>query len=251
MPIEINELETRRFGITAAKVTELKADIKKINAAAQTDRVQLLTIRVSTDDLARVQELEADGYRLMDTLVYYDRMLADAPTPQDALIRLATPADAEAVATVARASFAGYFGHYHADPRLSDASADAAYVEWAENSIKGCGPKAPACVAERADRILGFMTMRMNSDTEAEIILNGVHPSAQGEGIYGRILASSMALLKVAGRTRVVTSTQVNNITVQRAWGRQGLRMARSYYTLHKWFNNSRAGCGLSDLGLN
>lgn len=62
------------------------------------------------------------------------------------------------------------------------------------------------------------------------------HPNVQGEGIYGRMLASNMAALKAIGCERVLISTQVNNIAVQRAWGRQGLRMADSYYTLHQWF---------------
>lgn len=236
MPIEINAIETRRFGITAAKVIDQGASVDAINVAALAQQVQMLTIRVSTDDLSRVQTLEADGYRLMDTLVYYDRTLTDLAPTQDPLIRLATPADADKVADVARMSFAGYIGHYHADPRLSDTSADAAYVEWAQNSIKACSPQSPAYVAAEGNNIHGFLTVRLNSNLEAEIVLNAVHPNMQDKGIYSRLLASSMSALKATHHERILISTQVNNVAVQRAWGRQGLRMARSYYTLHKWF---------------
>ncbi len=236
MPIEINAIETRRFGITAAKVVDQTASVDAINAAALAQNVKMLTTRVSTDQLSRVQILEADGYRLMDTLVYYDRMLTDVADPQDPLIRAATPADADAVAAVARKSFAGYIGHYHADPRLSDTSADAAYVEWAHTSLTRCSPKTPAYVAVMKERLVGFLTVRSHSDTDAEIVLNGVHPDTQGQGIYGRMLAFTLGALKKNRFERVMISTQVNNVAVQRVWARQGLRMARSYYTLHKWF---------------
>lgn len=236
MPIEINAIETRRFGITAAKVMDLTASTDAVNAAAMAQQVQMLTVRVPTDDLVRVQTLEADGYRLMDTLVYYDCNLADLDPVDDPMIRLATPADADGVAEVARLSFAGYIGHYHTDPRLSDTNADAAYVEWAHNSIKDCGSNSPAYVALDADRITGFLTVRHNCYIEAEVVLNGIHPEMQSKGIYARLLAHALGSMKYAGFERALISTQVNNIPVQKVWSRLGLRMARSYYTFHKWF---------------
>ncbi|MEO0369373.1 MAG: GNAT family N-acetyltransferase [Pseudomonadota bacterium] len=236
LPIENNTFEIKRFGIAAAKVVDTNASIEEINSAAKVDNIEFLSIRVSTDDLPRVQALEADGYRLMDTLVYYGRSLTNVLNCPDSMIRVATPSDANAVAKVAEAGFADYVGHYHVDPRLPNTGADAAYVEWAENSVKMCGLESPVLVAEEGNRILGFVAMQINLNSEAEIVLNAVHPDFQGQGIYNRLLAASLALSAQSKCETVITSTQINNVAVQRVWSRQGLRMVRSYYTLHKWF---------------
>jgi ribosomal protein S18 acetylase RimI-like enzyme len=237
MPIEINELEVSRFGITAARLTDPVASLDQVNEAARRHRVQMITARVDSSDLRRVQALEEDGYRLMDTLVYYERGLADlrepTPSPAGELIRRATPQDAAAVADVAHEAFKGYYGHYHADPRLSPEAADAAYTEWAELSIARTGEGTPALVVEHSGRLVAFLTTRLDV---SEIVLNAVRPEAQGGGIYGRLIDRSLLILRDAGCGRAVVSTQINNIAVQRAWCNRGFRLARSLYTLHKWF---------------
>jgi ribosomal protein S18 acetylase RimI-like enzyme len=240
MPIELNDLETTRFGIVAARVTDVTAHPVEIDAAARAKGVQMLTTRADVGDLTRVHALEEAGYRLMDTLVYYAREVegvADpAPSPAGEILRPATTADAPAVGQVARAAFAGYLGHYHADPRLDDAAADAAYVEWAETSIQTVGPRRPALVALQADRVVGFSTLRLNSDAEVEIVLNGVHPEIQRQGLYGRLVEHGIAAGRTAGCTSVILSTQINNYAVQRVWTRLGFTHGRSLYTFHKWF---------------
>lgn len=164
MPIELNDLETARFGVIAGRVVDDRATPAQIDNAAQAGSVEILTVRIDTADLARVQAFEEAGYRLMDTLVYYARDVTNLP-PNPALsggiaCRLADPEDAQAVADVARAGFRGYMGHYHADPRLDAAAADAAYVEWAETSTARTSRQAPVIVAESARRIVGFLALR-------------------------------------------------------------------------------------------
>lgn len=252
MVIEPNALETARFGIACARVADPYAPLDEINAAAAETGVRMLVLRLPAEDLARVQRLEADGYRLMDTLVYYGRTLADLPDPApepapgDETIRPGTPADAEAVAAIAAAAFAGYGGHYHADPRLSEAAADAAYVDWAETCARGSGAgggaaETPMLLAETArGQALGFLALRLGGagmEATADIVLNAVHPEAQGQGIYGRLLDRGLALCRAAGQGRVTVSTQLPNLPVQRAWVRRGFRLERSLYTLHKWFD--------------
>ena len=236
MPIEINSLESARFGIVAAHLTDPKASLQQVNVSAREREVQMITARVDSNDLARVQMLEDDGYRLMDTLVYYGRDLSDLPeqgaSPEGELIRSAKPQDAAVVAEVAREAFAGYFGHYHSDPRLSRDAADAAYIEWAEKSVAGTGDRTPALVVEHAGLPVAFLTTHLD---KSEIVLVGVRPAAQGGGIYGRLMDRGLVILRDAGCTKAVVSTQINNLAVQRAWCRRGFRLLRSLYTLHKW----------------
>lgn len=240
MLIELNDLETTRFGIVAAKVIDATASPEAIAAAAHAKGVQMLTVRVDVSDLPRVHALEAAGYQLMDTLVYYRRELTELPPTRqlanEVTLRQATPKDAASVAKLVREAFAGYVGHYHADPRLADTAADAAYVEWAETSTARVSLETPVLLAEIAETAAGFLTLRRNSPDEMEIVLNAVDPANQGQGLYTALVAAALPLSRETGAERIITSTQINNYAVQRVWSRLGFFHCRSCYTLHKWF---------------
>lgn len=240
MPIEINNLETTRFGVVAARIVDAAASPAVIDKAARARGVQMLTGRVEVSDLPRVHAFERAGYQLMDTLVYYDRHLEYLPPrvalPGGLTCRLAVSEDAPAVAAVARAGFHGYMGHYHADPRLDDAAADAAYVEWAETSTAGVSPDAPVLIIENGDRVVAFLTLHRESPNDMELVLSAVAPECHGQGLYAMLIAEAFPLSRTAGAKRVVTSTQINNYAVQRVWSRLGFVHCRSLYTFHKWF---------------
>lgn len=238
--LEINRLESNRFGIVAAKVTDATASVEVIAAEAKSKGVQMLTIRVDVSDLPRVHALEAAGYQLMDTLVYYRRGLIEVPPTRPLAngltIRQATPQDAKPVEKLAREAFTGYFGHYHADPRLSNAAADQAYVEWAGTSTARVSPEAPVLLAEILGTIAGFLTLKRNSPGEMELILSSVDPVHKGSGLYTALIAASLLLSREMGADSIITSTQINNYTVQRVWSQLGFLHSKSLYTLHKWF---------------
>ena len=80
MPIKINKLESARFGIVVANVVDNEAKLSEINIAAKKQNVNLLTQRINVGNLTRFHSLEEDGYRLMDTLVCYQRRISKPPT---------------------------------------------------------------------------------------------------------------------------------------------------------------------------
>jgi ribosomal protein S18 acetylase RimI-like enzyme len=244
MPVEINILETERFGITAARLSDAAATPVAIEAAARALGVRLLTCRVAADDLPRVHSLEAAGYLLMDTLVYHERILTGLPAAeplQGIGFRLAMARDAQAVRDVARAGFAGYLGHYHADPLLEKAAADEVYVDWAGRSVRNTSATDPVLLAEIEGRVVGFLTLRnlgvlYPGSDEVEAVLSAIYPDHQGRGIYAAFLVRAMGLAAAMGAARLVLSTQIQNYAVQRVWARLGFTHVRSLYTFHKWF---------------
>jgi ribosomal protein S18 acetylase RimI-like enzyme len=241
MPIAFNALETKRFGIRCASVVDPQASLEAVNAAAQFEGIAFLSVRVPTDDISRVQALEDDGYRLMDTIVYYHKYLSNrhlqTPKLNDIDIRIAELHEAERVGEVAAAAFSNYFGHFHADARLSQTACDAVYVDWAKNCVRMQVTSLPVLVAQTSENIVGFLCARHTDDTCADIALNAVMPGMQGQGIYGALLDNSLLRMAAAGFQEVTISTQVNNTRVQRACGKRGFRMQRSSYTLHKWMH--------------
>lgn len=240
MPVEINDLESRRFGIIAGRVTDAAATPAEVDRAAQAQHVRMLTLRLGCEQISRVQAFEDAGYRLMDTLVYFGRDLHNLPrrppVPEHLSIRLADAVDAAAVGEVARAGFTGYIGHYHADARLDRSSADAAYIDWAETSTARTSLATPVLVVESEAKVVGFLALRRNSGEEMEIVLNAVEPSHQGRGAYSALVSEAMALGLSCGCSTIITSTQIINYRVQRVWARLGFIHSRSVYTLHKWF---------------
>jgi GNAT superfamily N-acetyltransferase len=78
--------------------------------------------------------------------------------------------------------------------------------------------------------------MRLNSPQESEGVLFGVTPAAQGRGLYRSLMLAGMHWSKLRDAGRMVVSTQITNIAVQKVWTRLGFEPSGSCYTFHKWF---------------
>ena len=139
---------------------------------------------------------------------------------------------------IAAESFRGFFGHYHADPRLDRAKCDETYVSWAVRSCVLREIADEVLVAELERNIVGFISLRLNNPEEGEGILNFVVPRVQGRGIYRHLLVGGMEWCLSKGATCMIISTQIINVAVQKVWTRLGYELTHSYYTFHKWFEN-------------
>lgn len=238
--VALSPIDEARFGIRVARIHELTPEsLEETLQFCRDHAVQMLIARTPSQAIRFVQQLEDLGFRLMDTLVYYRRDLARTPLPdpQDAaLIRFVQPSEEIVVREIAAQSFQGYFGHYHADPRLDPAACDAAYISWAERSCVDRSVADDVLVAEMDGQLVGFATLRKNSPEQGEGVLFGVAPSAQGKGIYRSFIVHGMQWCVANGMKEMVVSTQITNLAVQKVWVRVGFEPARFYYTFHKWF---------------
>lgn len=239
--IALSPLDTERFGLRIARASAVTADaLPTLLDFCDANAVRMLVARCPATDLAAVQAMERAGFHLMDTLLYYQRDLTRQPFPElrgTVPVRPVQQHEAEAVRDVAAAAFRDYYGHYHADPRLDRAASDAAYVDWAYRSCISREVAGEVLVADRGGQIAGFATLKWNSPEEGDGVLFAVHPSAQGLGIYTSFVLHAMEWFAARGGTRMVISTQVTNITVQRSWVLLGFQPSHAFYTLHRWFD--------------
>jgi predicted N-acetyltransferase YhbS len=230
-------LDTARFGVSSARADDITlAEVSAILSFCDQENIQFLIARCETKDLAVVQALEAQGFLLMDTMVHhiYDiRRNGLPPLESPVPIRPFQPADRDAVLTIAKAAFEGYMGHYHADPRIDQAIADEIYADWARRETEN----SQVFVADQDGEVVGFITARMNTPQDGQIVLGGVSHTARGGGIYREFLKHCIHWLNDQGAERVLFVTQITNAPVQRVWGRLGCVLQRSEYTLHKWFD--------------
>ena len=238
MRVEINDLETRRFGFSFGRLDAVAArhGLGESLAAADADGIEVVSTRVDTTDLGLVRAVEDHGFRIMDTLVYHRRTLPLAERGDAAgQVSDLTEADARRGATLARRAFRRYLGHYHADPRLSDDAADDAYADWTARLLTDPPPGQIALGTRNGDGLTGFLIGQPRADGTSEIVLNAVDPDAQRGGIYTALLRTYLQRAGARGDREVVISTQLQNYPVQRAWSRAGFVLYRSFHTLHRW----------------
>jgi ribosomal protein S18 acetylase RimI-like enzyme len=234
-------IDEERFGVRVARAHDVRAaDVETLLAFCRGEDVQLLIARCATTELAAAQALEAAGAFLADTLVYYARDLAATPLPEDAdasRVRALRAGDAEAVRRIAAEAFQGYGGHYHADPHLDRRLCDEAYSSWAFRSCTSRDVADQVLVAELDGEVAGFITLRLNSADEGEGALFAVAPAARRTGLGRSLLVGSLEWFGEQGCRRMVISTQVTNVRVQRIWTRLGFEPSHSFYTFHQWLD--------------
>ena len=241
--IQLSPIDLERFGVVTARDPDVTSrGLPSAHVFCRDNGVQLFIARCNALDLSVAQELEAAGGRLMDTLVYYTRSLGSNSLPEHSsrvAIRPFRMNDIEGVRQVSGECFKGYYGHYHADARLDRHKCDDTYQSWAYRSCVSREVADEVLVADDG-QVAGFATLRINSPAEAEGVLFGVAPRAQGAGIYRALMVEGMRWCKAQGRERMVVSTQLTNLAVQRVWTRLGFEPARSYYTFHLWYDSVR-----------
>lgn len=241
MEINLSKLDHLRFRIITAKakidgedsVEELISKFKILNA-------ELAIIRLPTQCIQLAQDLEKAGAILTDTLVYYQRKkiaLFEINLPTGYLACFATSDDAAKVEAIALESFKGYSGHYHADTRLCKEDCDAVYSSWAKNSCTQENLADEVLLIKCNEEIAAFATLKKINTIDYEGILFGVAPDHQGKGLYLNLMQLSCNWGMKNNMRRLLTSTQITNITVQKNWSRIGMEPLNSFYTFHLWMN--------------
>jgi GNAT superfamily N-acetyltransferase len=237
--VAFSDVDSERFGVRVARAHVVRENLPQVLEFCAAEQINLLIARCATKELRIAQEMEGLGFLLMDTLVYYSFDLMKRAIPEDsprANVRKFVLDDKSKIEMVAAAAFEGYFGHYHADTRLDRSKCDEGYVSWAVRSCTSKQVASEVLVAELDNNVIGFATLRLNTAEEGEGVLFGVAPEEQGIGIYRSFMVNGMQWCKEQQAKRMVVSTQITNVAVQKVWSRVGFEPADSYYTFHKWF---------------
>jgi len=183
--------------------------------------------------------MEHAGFFLTDTLVYFRKKHVNYPAfnlSSGYSWRLATPADADAVEYLAKQTFVGYSGHYHADQKLDIKDCDLVYSSWATNSCKDKSLADAVILIFKEAELAAFATLKKVEEYMCEGVLFGVGPKHQGKGLYDALMNLAQQWAIEAHYSQMIVSTQITNLAVQKVWCRHGFEPFKSYYTFHKWF---------------
>lgn len=240
MEIALSSIDKDRFGIVTAKVSIEKDDnIHQLVDWCSKQAVEMLIARCDTADVKSVHAMEAAGFQLMDTLVYFlhKAVSSQAVTMPDGYAwRVGNEHDADLVEACAQLAFKDYFGHYHADPKLRTGDSDLVYSSWARASCLSQQVADAVLLICKGEQVAAFLTLKKLAGGSAEIILNGVHPDYQAHGLYTALVRLAKNWCSEHEITQLLVSTQLTNIAPQKVWCRHGFEPRNSIYTFHKWF---------------
>jgi len=240
--VSLSTADEERFGVRTAKAFRItKEKLPQVLQFCEEHKVIFLIARCFVDDLSTVHALEGEGFRLMDTLCYWqlDLTLPSLSFPVNPLIKIRPVQinEAEKIKALARRAFQGYISHYHADERLDPVLCDEVYADWAWRSCVSREVAHEVLAAEWEGRLAGFATVRLNGPEKGEGLLSGVDPDFRNTGIHKALLSARAEWCKNQGAARIIQSTQITNLIALRNWRALGFEPACHYYTFHKWFD--------------
>lgn len=248
--------ESKRFGVTFGRVTVLTDDaassMARLGEVLRTAPEDVLVVRYPAAELGLGAVVATSGRDVIPAgaLTYWGALAADV------VARPVDPADpvevvnasewtgkagsgdgadtpvGDVVDAMVAESFAGYGNHYVANPLLDRGAALAGYQEWARLTVSA--HPEDALLLRRGAQVIGIATCHASPENDhLEILLAGLSPSAQNRGLYGHLLAGCATHAGHRGLARLIISTQVHNVRVQRAWARAGLLPFGAVETVH------------------
>jgi len=229
--------ESARFGLQIFRASVETIDAERIASEIERERVDVAILRLPASAIASADALARYGLApiVADTQVVYRAGLdtyAHPPADLSVALRPATRGDAALLDRMARAIFADYESHYHANPLFARDKILDGYAEWAARHVESDDGSA-AWLVEHDDEVAGFSCYRIDADGTAIGVLNGVLPTVRGRGIYRGMLHQMLRRFAAMGARRFEIATQTHNTIVQRVWVRSGLSLQARYNTLH------------------
>jgi ribosomal protein S18 acetylase RimI-like enzyme len=200
--------------------------VEAVVAAALGKDPILVSCRVTANDETSIQQLQAYGFRHVETLVTLERKL-DASCGMAQGVEHAVAEDENACVEIARTAFS--YDRFHMDPLISDAAADRLKCAWARNSLRG---RADACFVIRCDGVAAGFNFCLASDGFAVIDLIAISEEHRGKGLGKQLVAGSLAYY--AGSKSVMrVGTQLENRSSIRIYENAGFGEVGRQATLH------------------
>lgn len=236
--INFSTVESSRFlmNVHRGNLQDFKAS--EIKNYIITNNVDVLILRLPSSSIANHSNLHNTGFDVIhaDSLVYYKSNLeATEINPLKNKLNFVhiDHLNSTKLNEIIPIIFNNYQNHYFSNPFLNKEKIIEGYIEWAKN-YSGMEKGKISWLVYAENEIAGFATCSFNEQNkECEGVLYGVMPNFSGQGIYSDIIRFTQKYFKEIGYTKMIVSTQLQNIAVQKVWSREGFIIDHSYETYH------------------
>jgi dTDP-4-amino-4,6-dideoxy-D-galactose acyltransferase len=243
--------DSEQLGVTAARIHYLVAEgsygeqqqikralLEHVLEEAQERSVWHLSVRVDASDLSSLHVLEQAGFITVDGILTFALDLTTHrpnEATHDFKIRLASAADADQAAALARTAYV--HDRFHSDPFIDRGRADELHATWLRNSCAGKAADA-VVLAEDETGLLGFVTCALQRDTAhlgrmvGTIVLVASAAHARGRGVGFATTMTALEWFRQQGCEIVEVGTQLRNIGASRLYQKCGFRIVGSCISL-------------------
>lgn len=264
--LERLEFDSHLFGWPMARITPLAhrvpwPDPKSLSQGRQVlsalikkadeEKIDFLSAKVPARDFSAAQALEATGFYLADLsvewLVDIKELPPKRPMPPQMSVRTWRPEDKDALLDLASESFCDLFAYTHRfalDPRLRS-QCGILYRRWTANSLSG-DQADQVFVLEAENAPMGFITLKQppgGKGPQADcgwVVLNAIHPSLRGQGLYHHLLIRGLNWLSKHGAQKTRVRTKISQTNVINAFSGLGGRQVSADLTFHLWLDQIR-----------
>ena len=208
---------------------------------------EFLLCKMSGLDDEKASALIKNGFERMDTLADFVCALSQERSlglQQKGVqggfeLRLATLADVDSLAKVARASFANHFGRFHSDRRIGPEQATRIYEEWIRSCASGWADWI--ILAVKDTQIAGYSAWKKPSSLDlrhniqlGHYSIAGIHPDFFGKALFTTLTRTGMELMQ-GHALWIEGPTHIDNQPVQRAYEKLGWKRVGTQTSFHKW----------------
>jgi len=231
-------VETGRFGLRVFRGTLEELNEQDILDAVVAHDIDIVILRLPAEKEHQLHRLNRTGlpWLAADTLVWYESDLTrydpKEPERKDIAFLPTRPEHAASLDELVADIFTGYHNHYASNPLLGREAIVASYQDWTRNYITDEAKGRISWLVRKDENFVAFVTCAFSRD-RAEIVLNGVRPSAAGQGTYTDLVRFVQRHFKSRGVDKLRISTQSHNYAVQRIWNREGFRLRNAVVTIH------------------
>lgn len=199
--------------------------------------VRLVSCRLDHSQLRESMELEAHGFRFVET-VYEPRLdaLDTVAPPRHAIdVTEAIQADLPAIEEVAYSAFTT--GRFLLDHRLPPDLSNRRYATWVRSAFEAS--HQTVLKAEIDGELVGFFIVERRSDDRFYWHLTAIAPGWQGKGIGLSLWQTMLRRHAADGGTSVKTTISGHNLAAINLYARLGFSFSSAQMTFHRLMDPS------------
>mgnify|MGYP005837495399 CR=1 FL=1 len=236
--LKYSKVESLRFNLNIHRGILSTFKPQEIKDYILSNNSDILILRLPTSTIATHNLLQNTGFEFIhaDSLIYYKaniEAISINPLKNRLNFIQINNENKEILNKIIPIIFKDYQNHYFSNPFLDKEKIIEGYIEWAKN-FSGIEVGKISWLIYSENNIAGFATCSFNEQNkECEGVLYGVMPNFSGKGIYSDIIRFTQKYFKDKGYTKMLVSTQLQNVAVQKVWIREGFTIDHSFETYH------------------